>query len=63
MRSTPSTRTDTKRFIVTGDTSHTALQSPLFNLQNADGVPLNEWTDDFISPRPFWVDIVEDVVP
>ena len=52
-----------KRFIVTGDTSHTALQSPLFNLQNADGVPLNEWTDDFISPRPFWVDIVEDVVP
>ena len=51
-----------KRFIVTGDTSHTALQTPLFNLQDADGVLLNEWTDDFISPRPFWVDIVEDVV-
>ena len=29
----------------------------------ADGVPLNEWTDDFLVPRPSWVDIVEDFVP
>jgi hypothetical protein len=52
-----------KRFIVSGDTSHTALQSPLFYSQDANGVPLNEWTDDFISPRkPFWIDIVEEVL-
>ena len=52
-----------KRFIVSGDTSHTALQSPLFYSQDANGVFLNEWTDDFLIPRPFWVDIVEDPVP
>jgi hypothetical protein len=52
-----------KRFIVSGDSSHTALQSPLFYSQDADGVPLNEWTGDFLIPRPFWVDIVEDFVP
>lgn len=52
-----------KRFIVSGDASHTALQSPRFYSFDADGVPLNEWTDDFVSPRPFWVDIVEDFVP
>jgi hypothetical protein len=52
-----------KRFIVAGDTSHTALQTPLFYSQTADGVPLNEWTDDFLVPRPFWVDIVEDAIP
>jgi len=52
-----------KTFIVSGDDSHTALQSPLFYTQDADGVPLTEWTNDFISPTPFWVDIVEDFVP
>jgi hypothetical protein len=52
-----------KTFIVSGDSSHTALQNPLFYSQDADGVPLNEWTEDFVSPRPFWVDIVEDFVP
>jgi hypothetical protein len=52
-----------KRFIVSGDTSHTALQSPLFYSQDANGVFLNEWTGDFLVPRPFWVDIVEDPVP
>ena len=52
-----------KRFIVSGDDSHTALQSPLFSSQDANGVYLNEWTDDFLVPRPFWVDIVEDFVP
>ncbi len=52
-----------KRFIVAGDTSHTALQTPLFYSQDADGVLLNEWTEDFLVPRPFWVDIVEDAIP
>ena len=52
-----------KRFIVSGDASHTALQSPLFSSQTVDGVPLNEWTGDFLVPRPFWVDLVEDFVP
>jgi hypothetical protein len=51
-----------KRFIVNGETSHTALQTPLFYSMDANGVLLNEWTDDFISPRPFWIDIVEDVM-
>jgi hypothetical protein len=53
-----------KRFIVSADTSHTALQTPLFFSQEANGVVLNEWTEAFISPRkPFWIDIVEDAVP
>jgi hypothetical protein len=53
-----------KRFIVnSSDTSHTALQSPLFYLQTADGVFVNDWTSDFLKNRPGWVDIVEDHVP
>lgn len=52
-----------KRFIVSGDDSHTALQTPLFYVQDANGVPLNEWMDDFLVPRPFWVDLVEDPAP
>jgi hypothetical protein len=52
-----------KLFIVSGDDSHTALQSPLLNLQDANGVPLDEWTRDFISPNPFWINIVEDFIP
>jgi len=52
-----------KRFIVSGDGSHTALQNPLFYSQTVDGVPLNEWTGDFLVPRPFWVDLVEDFIP
>jgi hypothetical protein len=52
-----------KRFIVTGDTSHTALQSPLFYSQDANGVLLNEWARDFLVPTPFWIDIVEDAIP
>jgi hypothetical protein len=52
-----------KRFIVSGDTSHTALQSIRFYDQTADGVPLNEWTGDFIEQPgqdSVWVDIVEE---
>jgi hypothetical protein len=52
-----------KRFIVSGDASHTALQTPLFYSQQVNGVPLNVWTDDFLIPTPFWVDLVEDFVP
>jgi hypothetical protein len=52
-----------KRFIVSGDNSHTALQTPLFYTQEVDGVLLNEWTDDFLVPRPFWVDLVQDFIP
>jgi hypothetical protein len=52
-----------KRFIVAGDTSHTALQSPLFYSQEADGLVLNEWAGDFLVPTPFWVDVVEDAIP
>ncbi|NNK38484.1 MAG: hypothetical protein HKP03_08385 [Xanthomonadales bacterium] len=52
-----------KRFIRSGDDSHTALQTPLFYLGTANGVPLDVWTADFLVPRPFWMDIVEDFVP
>ncbi|MDH3647609.1 MAG: pectinacetylesterase family protein [Gammaproteobacteria bacterium] len=52
-----------KRFIVSGDTSHTALQTPLFYAQDANGVFLNQWTTNFLVPTPFWIDIVEDPVP
>lgn len=52
-----------KSFIRSGDDEHTALQRPTFYLGEADGVPLYQWMDDFLVPRPFWVDIVEDFVP
>jgi hypothetical protein len=52
-----------KRFIVAGDTSHTALQTPLFYTQDANGVLLNDWTYDFINRPNFWDDIVEDAIP
>ena len=39
-----------KRFIVSGDTSHTALQSPLFYSNTANGTPLNEWVADMLKP-------------
>jgi hypothetical protein len=49
-----------KRFFVANDTTHTALQSLLFYIQTADGVPLNEWTADFLDNAEGWVDIVEE---
>lgn len=51
-----------KRFIVSGDRSHTALQTDLFYSQTANGVPLNEWTKAFLGNKKSWVDIVEDFV-
>jgi hypothetical protein len=49
-----------KRFIQANRVTHTALQSPVF-YETANGVPLFEWLNDFFVPRPFWVDIVEDL--
>ncbi|MEZ4280585.1 MAG: pectin acetylesterase-family hydrolase [Myxococcota bacterium] len=51
-----------KRFIVAGDISHTALQSPLFQTQEANGIRLADWTWDFLRAKPGWFDIVEDAV-
>ena len=54
-----------KRFIRSGDDSHTALQNPLFYVGTANGVPLHKWVKHFLLPlgeRPAWVDIVEDFV-
>jgi hypothetical protein len=52
-----------KTFIRSGDDSHTALATPLLYLSDANGVPLHEWTDDFIRDKKGWVNIVEDFVP
>jgi len=61
-----------KRFIRSGDDSHTALQTPLLYIGTANGVPLHEWVEDFLVPghrvnddgddESVWVDIVEDFV-
>ncbi len=37
-----------KRFIRSGSTIHTALQNDLYYIGTANGVPLNEWVEDFI---------------
>ncbi len=39
-----------KRFIQSGSTSHTALQTPLFYIGTANGVPLYRWIEDFVFP-------------
>lgn len=53
-----------KRFIRSGDTSHTALQTPLFYVGTANGLPLFLWVDSFVRWLSlFWFDIVEDFVP
>ena len=52
-----------KRFIVSGDHSHTALQTPLLYTQTVDGVTLDKWTRDFLVPKPSWVDLVQDLIP
>lgn len=52
-----------KRFIVSGDASHTALQRPIFYTQDANGTLLNKWTRDFLKNKKSWKDIVEDFVP
>jgi hypothetical protein len=53
-----------KRFIKSGDDSHTALQTPLFYSQTVDGVTLDAWSKAFLSPSSVgWDDLVEDFVP
>ena len=52
-----------KRFIKSGDTTHTALQRPFLYEVSVNGIALHEWLDDFLVPRPSWVDVVEDFVP
>ncbi len=53
-----------KLFIVSGDDSHTALQTDRFYSQEIYGVPLNEWTRNFVSPRkPFWENLVQPFEP
>ena len=53
-----------KRFIKSGDDSHTAVQTPLFYSQTVDGVKLSTWSKRFISPSGNkWDDLVEDFIP
>jgi hypothetical protein len=52
-----------KRFIVSGDASHTAWQSDLFYEQEVDGTPLDVWTNDFLKHNFWWRDLVEDFIP
>jgi hypothetical protein len=51
-----------RRFIRSNDASHTAIQTPLLYEGEANGVPLYQWVEDFLVPRPSWVDLVEDFV-
>lgn len=51
-----------KRFIRSDSTTHTALQNGEF-YATGNGIPLYEWLDDFLVPRPFWIDNVEPFVP
>lgn len=51
------------RFIRSGSSQHTSLGGSLFYTAEIDGVPLYQWTDDFIRKNPGWVDLVEDFIP
>jgi hypothetical protein len=54
-----------KRFVRSGDDSHTALQTDLFYLGEVNRVRLYRWTTAFLwLPLPFfWNDLVEDFIP
>jgi hypothetical protein len=52
-----------KLFIRSGSSAHTALGYSGFYLFEGNGVPLYEWTSDFVEGNPGWVNIVEDFVP
>lgn len=64
-----------KRFIQSGSTTHTAIQTPLLYVGVANGVPLNLWVTDFLQPPlirlisaflqgrlPVWIDAVDEFV-
>jgi hypothetical protein len=48
-----------KRFFVADDTTHTAIQTSLFYTTEIDGVPLHQWTEDFLDNAAGWVDLIE----
>jgi hypothetical protein len=52
-----------KRFIRSGSTQHTALGSSLFYTATINGVPLYQWTGDFVDQQSGWVDLVQDLIP
>ena len=52
-----------RRFIVSGDASHTALQTDLFYTQQIRGIYLHRWTTDFIRGKKSWWDLVDDFEP
>ena len=52
-----------RRFIVSGDDSHVALQSEAFYTKNILGVTLDRWTRDFVKNRKSWWDLIEDFKP
>ena len=52
-----------RRFIVSGDDSHTALQSDLLYSQQVNGVFLHRWARDFVNNKKSWWDLVQDFVP
>ena len=51
-----------KRFIFSG-TTHTATETNLFYTTQIDGVPLYEWTGNFVDHRKGWKDLVDDFEP
>jgi len=55
-----------KRFIRSGDDSHTSLGSSIYYTGEIDGVRLHEWAEDFVRwpwPGRDWVDLVQDFEP
>lgn len=54
-----------KRFIRSGDDSHTALQSPLYFIGTANDLPLFLWVEDFVKPNAwhFVTALLEEIVP
>ena len=52
-----------RRFVRSGDDSHTAIADDTFYTATADGVPLYSWVGEFVSGGAGWVDVVEDFVP
>jgi hypothetical protein len=51
-----------KRFFISG-TFHSALGGDLFYTGQVDGVPLYQWTGDFLNRQRGWLDLVADAVP
>jgi len=53
-----------KSFIVSGDDSHTALQTPLFYMQEVNDTKLDAWTRGFIkNDKKVWTNLIQEFVP